>query len=157
MSKSILRVAHPGTAPPHLDDVAGNEVLAELALVQQTVGSPASTRLCSTALALAAEGVTIVRAAQANGLVDLAAMLKLLAARGITRLMAEGGPTLATALLAADLIDEAVLFHSPKVVGADGIDALEGMPLAALTKSPRLKCVVREPVGADTRTVFERR
>ena len=107
--------------------------------------------------ALAAEGVTIVRAAQANGLLDLAAMLKLLGARGITRLMAEGGPTLATALLAADLIDEAVLFHSPKVVGADGVDALEGMPLAALTESPRLKCVVREPVGADTRTVFERR
>ena len=107
--------------------------------------------------ALAAEGVTIVRAAQANGLLDLADMLKHLGARGITRLMVEGGPTLATALLAADLIDEAVLFHSPKVVGADGIDALEGMPLAALTESPRLKCVVREPVGADTRTVFERR
>jgi diaminohydroxyphosphoribosylaminopyrimidine deaminase/5-amino-6-(5-phosphoribosylamino)uracil reductase len=50
-----------------------------------------------------------------------------------------------------------VLFHSPKVVGADGIDPLEGMPLAALTESPRLKCVAREAVGPDTRTVFERR
>ena len=39
--------------------------------------------------------------------------------------MVEGGPTLAAALLAADLVDEAILFHSAKVVGADGIDALE--------------------------------
>ena len=107
--------------------------------------------------ALAAEGVTVVRAADADGLLDLASTLKLIAARGITRLMVEGGPTLAAALVAADLIDEAVLFHSPKVVGADGIDALEGMRLAALTESPQLKCVVREAVGADTRTVFARR
>jgi len=110
-----------------------------------------------TERALAAEGVKVVRAADADGLLELASTLKLIAALGITRLMVEGGPTLAAALLAADLIDEAVLFHSPKVVGADGIDPLEGMPLAALTESPRLKCVAREAVGPDMRTVFERR
>jgi diaminohydroxyphosphoribosylaminopyrimidine deaminase/5-amino-6-(5-phosphoribosylamino)uracil reductase len=107
--------------------------------------------------ALTAESVTVLRAAHAHGRLDLAAALKLIAARGITRLMVEGGPTLAAALLAADLIDEAVLFHSPTVVGAAGVDALEGMPLAALTKSPRLKCVASESVGADTRMVLERR
>jgi diaminohydroxyphosphoribosylaminopyrimidine deaminase/5-amino-6-(5-phosphoribosylamino)uracil reductase len=84
-------------------------------------------------------------------------VLKLLAARGVTRLMVEGGPILAAALVAADLIDEAVRYLSPTVVGAGGIDALEGMPLAALTESPRLKRVVNEPVGADTRLVLERR
>jgi diaminohydroxyphosphoribosylaminopyrimidine deaminase/5-amino-6-(5-phosphoribosylamino)uracil reductase len=99
----------------------------------------------------------VLRAAHAHGRLDLAAALKLIAARGITRLMVEGGPILAAAFLAADLIDEAVLFHSPTVVGADGVDALEGMPLAALTKSPRLKCVASESVGADTRMVLERR
>jgi diaminohydroxyphosphoribosylaminopyrimidine deaminase / 5-amino-6-(5-phosphoribosylamino)uracil reductase len=107
--------------------------------------------------ALAAEGVTVLRAASTHGAIDLAAALKLIAARGITRLMVEGGATLAAALLAGDLIDEAVLFHSPTVVGADGVDALEGMPLAALTESPRLKYVTSEPVGADTRMVLERR
>jgi diaminohydroxyphosphoribosylaminopyrimidine deaminase / 5-amino-6-(5-phosphoribosylamino)uracil reductase len=107
--------------------------------------------------ALTVKGVTVLRVADTSGPLDLAATLKLIAARGITRLMVEGGPRLATALLAADLIDEAVLFDSPKRVGADGIDALEGMPLAALTESPRLKCVTRETVGADVRAVFERR
>jgi len=107
--------------------------------------------------ALTAEGVTVLRVAHAHGRLDLAGALKLIAARGITRLMVEGGPILAAALLAADLIDEAVLFHSPTVVGANGVDALEGMALAALTESPRFKCVASESVGADTRMVLERR
>ena len=107
--------------------------------------------------ALTGEGVTVLRAPHAHGRFDLAAGLKLIAARGITRLMVEGGPVLAAALLAADLIDEAVLFHSPTVVGAAGVDAIEGMPLAALTESPRFKCVASESVGADTRVVLERR
>jgi diaminohydroxyphosphoribosylaminopyrimidine deaminase/5-amino-6-(5-phosphoribosylamino)uracil reductase len=107
--------------------------------------------------ALTGLGVTVLRVPQPVGPLDLAAVVKLLAARGVTRLMVEGGPILAAALLAADLIDEAVLYHSPTVVGAGGIDALEGMPLAALTESPRLKRVVSEPLGADTRMVLERR
>jgi diaminohydroxyphosphoribosylaminopyrimidine deaminase/5-amino-6-(5-phosphoribosylamino)uracil reductase len=107
--------------------------------------------------ALTGEGVTVLRAPHAHGRLDLAAGLKLIAARGITRLMVEGGPVLAAALLAADLIDEAVLFHSPTVVGAAGVDAIEGIPLAALTESPRFKCVASESVGADTRVVLERR
>ena len=107
--------------------------------------------------ALLREGVTVLRAAQSDGRLDLAAVLKLMGARGVTRLMVEGGPTLAAALLAADLIDEAVLFQSSKVVGTDGVDALDGLPLTALTQSPRLQCVMSEPAGADTRLVFERR
>jgi len=107
--------------------------------------------------ALLREGVIVLQAARSAGRLDLAAVLKLIAARGVTRLMVEGGPTLATALLAADLIDEAMLLQSPKVVGADGIDALDGLPLTALTQSPCLQCVVSEAVGADTRLVYERR
>ena len=61
----------------------------------------------------------------------------LLAARGITRLMVEGGPTVAAAFVAADLVDEAALLRAPRPIGPDGIDALEGLPLSALTGSPR--------------------
>jgi diaminohydroxyphosphoribosylaminopyrimidine deaminase/5-amino-6-(5-phosphoribosylamino)uracil reductase len=107
--------------------------------------------------ALAAEGVEILRAPGQGGRLDLSAVLKLLAERGITRLMVEGGPTLAAALITADLVDEAVLFQSPKVVGADGIEALEGLPLSALTQSPHLVSVRSEAAGADTYELFERR
>jgi diaminohydroxyphosphoribosylaminopyrimidine deaminase/5-amino-6-(5-phosphoribosylamino)uracil reductase len=106
--------------------------------------------------ALTADGAEVVRAAGQEGRLDISAVLKLLAGRGITRLMLEGGATLAASFLAADLIDEAVLLRSAKVVGPDGVDALEGLPLTALTQSPRLNRVASEAVGADTCDVFER-
>jgi diaminohydroxyphosphoribosylaminopyrimidine deaminase/5-amino-6-(5-phosphoribosylamino)uracil reductase len=106
---------------------------------------------------LQAAGVVVLRAPERQGAVDLAAMLKLVAERGITRLMVEGGPTLAAALLTADRVDEAALFQSAKVVGADGIDALEGLPLTALTHSPRLLSVRSVAVGADICDIFWRR
>src|SRR2546427_653773 len=88
--------------------------------------------------ALAAHGVDVARVPGTDGKLELAAVLKLLAQRGITRLMVESGPILAAAFLRADLVDEAALFRSPAVIGPDGIDALDGLPLSALTQSPRL-------------------
>jgi hypothetical protein len=38
----------------------------------------------------------------------------------------------------------------------EGIDVLEGLPLTALTKSPKLKPVASEAVGGDTLETFER-
>ncbi len=107
--------------------------------------------------ALAADGVVVLRAAERGGGLDIAAVLKLIAARGITRLMVEGGPMLAAGFVAAELVDEAVLFHSPTIIGSDGIDALDGLPLAALTKSGALRHLATEPIGADRCDVFERR
>jgi diaminohydroxyphosphoribosylaminopyrimidine deaminase/5-amino-6-(5-phosphoribosylamino)uracil reductase len=90
------------------------------------------------------------------GKLALPAVLALLATRGITRLMVEGGPIVAAAFLAADLVDEAVLLRSPHLIGPDGIDALEAMPLTALTDSLRLRARGIETVGADTIETFER-
>jgi diaminohydroxyphosphoribosylaminopyrimidine deaminase / 5-amino-6-(5-phosphoribosylamino)uracil reductase len=104
--------------------------------------------------ALRAQGVDVVRAGESAGRLDLAAVLKLLAARGITRLMVEGGPTLAAALFAADLVDEAILFHSAKVVGAEGIDALDTAAKAAL--AGRLKRETSAAIGPDRQDVYFR-
>jgi diaminohydroxyphosphoribosylaminopyrimidine deaminase/5-amino-6-(5-phosphoribosylamino)uracil reductase len=60
-------------------------------------------------------------------------------------------------LLDADLVDEATLFRSDMIVGAAGIDALEGLPLTALIESPRLMKTGDEAVGADRVEVFGRR
>jgi diaminohydroxyphosphoribosylaminopyrimidine deaminase/5-amino-6-(5-phosphoribosylamino)uracil reductase len=99
-------------------------------------------------------GCKVFRVADKNGKLDLDAVLKILAEQGITRLMVEGGPTIAASFVAADLVDEAVLLRTEKSIGADGIDALEGMPLSALTE--RLQSRGAERLGADTLETFER-
>jgi diaminohydroxyphosphoribosylaminopyrimidine deaminase / 5-amino-6-(5-phosphoribosylamino)uracil reductase len=106
---------------------------------------------------LEAAGATVLAVPRAGAGLDLTAVLRLLAQRGISRLMVEPGPILAAALLEADLVDEAALFRSDKRVGADGIDALEGLPLTALTQSPRLASVSDEAVGADRVEILQRR
>jgi diaminohydroxyphosphoribosylaminopyrimidine deaminase/5-amino-6-(5-phosphoribosylamino)uracil reductase len=98
---------------------------------------------------LRAKGVEVVRVEARDGSLGLTAVLRKLAERGITRLMVEGGPTVAAAFVQADLVDEAALFRSPNPIGADGIDALEGLPLTALTQSPRLKQIASESVDGD--------
>jgi diaminohydroxyphosphoribosylaminopyrimidine deaminase/5-amino-6-(5-phosphoribosylamino)uracil reductase len=101
-------------------------------------------------------GVEVLRCAGTTGCIDLLAMLRLLADRGITRAMVEGGPTVAASFVAADLVDEAAIFRAPAVIGADGIDALEGMPLSALTASPRLVSRGIEAIGVDSLERYER-
>ncbi len=108
----------------------------------------------AAAQALRAQGVDVLHAPTRAGRLDLAAVLRLLAERGVSRLMVEGGPTVAASFVAADLVDEAVLFHSAKVLGPDGIDALEGLAVEALTG--RMTLLGREPVGEDTVELFER-
>jgi diaminohydroxyphosphoribosylaminopyrimidine deaminase/5-amino-6-(5-phosphoribosylamino)uracil reductase len=108
------------------------------------------------AQALEAKGIEVLRVKEANGSLNLGAALKLLSERGITRLMVEAGPILATALLRADLVDEIALFRSPTAIGVEGLDALDGVALSALTQSSRFKAVAVEAVGTDTLELFER-
>jgi diaminohydroxyphosphoribosylaminopyrimidine deaminase/5-amino-6-(5-phosphoribosylamino)uracil reductase len=52
-------------------------------------------------------------------------------------------------------VDEAVLLRAPTSIGVDGIDALEGRPLEALTRS--LVLTGSETVGADTMERYQGR
>jgi diaminohydroxyphosphoribosylaminopyrimidine deaminase / 5-amino-6-(5-phosphoribosylamino)uracil reductase len=107
--------------------------------------------------ALQQRGAEVLRMASAGGRLDLAAALRRLGERGITRLMVEAGPTLAAAFVNADLVDEAVLLRASESIGVRGIDALQGLPLEALTRSPRLTLIGSEPVGVDMLEHYERR
>jgi len=69
--------------------------------------------------------------------------------RGITRLLVEGGPVLSASLLQYDLVDEAVVVCAKVELGEDAIDAIEGMPLDALTASPKLKIIEERMLGED--------
>jgi diaminohydroxyphosphoribosylaminopyrimidine deaminase / 5-amino-6-(5-phosphoribosylamino)uracil reductase len=102
-------------------------------------------------------GVKVFRSDDArDGRLDLAAVMRVLAAEGITRVMVEGGPRIAAALVSADLVDEALLLRSSQSIGRDGIDALDRLPLTALTQSRRLKSHATGTIGEDIVETYER-
>ena len=101
-------------------------------------------------------GAEVLRAPLAGASLDIAAVLRLLSVRGITRVMVEAGPILASAFLAAGVVDVAVLFQSAAPLGDDGIAALEGRSLDDLTRSARFIHRTTESIGTDTMTIYDR-
>ncbi|MDO9297074.1 bifunctional diaminohydroxyphosphoribosylaminopyrimidine deaminase/5-amino-6-(5-phosphoribosylamino)uracil reductase RibD [Bradyrhizobium sp.] len=87
---------------------------------------------------------------------DLAAVLHALAEKGITRLLVEGGARVAASFVAAGLVDEVWLLRGARPVGADGVPALEALPLSAITQSPAFKLRASETLQGDTLTIYER-
>jgi len=86
--------------------------------------------------ALVAAGVEVMRvSAGADGHIDLAEALRLLGARGLTRIFSEGGPTVAEKLALAGLLDEVIVSTSPNALGQPGILAVRPS-LAALLADP---------------------
>ncbi len=87
---------------------------------------------------------------------DLTGVLHALSEKGITRLMVEGGARVASSLVSAGLVDEIWLLRGPGVVGADGVPALDALPLAAITQSPTFRVRASETLGKDSLTIYER-
>jgi diaminohydroxyphosphoribosylaminopyrimidine deaminase/5-amino-6-(5-phosphoribosylamino)uracil reductase len=108
---------------------------------------------------LGAAGAQVMRVATTTapppGL-DLLAVLHTLAEQGITRLLVEGGARVASSFVAAGLVDEIWLLRGPDPVGADGVPALDALPLSVLTFSSAFKRRASETLQKDTLTVYER-
>jgi diaminohydroxyphosphoribosylaminopyrimidine deaminase/5-amino-6-(5-phosphoribosylamino)uracil reductase len=103
--------------------------------------------------ALTDHGVEMVNvAADGDGRPDLTAAMEALGARGLTRVLVEGGGELAAALLRADLVDRVAWFHAPKVMGGEGIPAALGLGVEAVDEAPDFRRVEIMEVGED---VFE--
>lgn len=90
----------------------------------------------------------------AAGRIDLVAAFRALGARGLTRVLVEGGGRLAAALLEARLVDRLIWMHAPLVIGADGIPAIAAFGLHALADAPRFERITTETVGADIVSTF---
>lgn len=99
--------------------------------------------------ALRAAGVEVVRAGEGER-VDLAALMRLLAAREFTSVFVEGGGTLNFSLLAAGLVDKVHAFIAPKIVGGkEALTPVEGAGVAELSDAVEFTGLVTEQVGAD--------
>jgi diaminohydroxyphosphoribosylaminopyrimidine deaminase/5-amino-6-(5-phosphoribosylamino)uracil reductase len=118
------------------------------------VTSPSSE--APAAAILGAEGAQIIRLAVTDGRLGPAAVLHELSRRGVTRLMVEGGARVASSFVRAGLVDEVWLLRGPQAIGADGVPALETMPLTAITQSPDWRVRATETLESDTLTIYER-
>jgi diaminohydroxyphosphoribosylaminopyrimidine deaminase / 5-amino-6-(5-phosphoribosylamino)uracil reductase len=111
------------------------------------------------AMKLGAAGAQVIRIAATSapppGL-DLPAVLHALATDGITRLLVEGGARVAASFVKAGLVDEVWLLRGPDPIGADGVPALDALPLSVLTGSPAFKPRASETLQKDTLTIYER-
>jgi diaminohydroxyphosphoribosylaminopyrimidine deaminase/5-amino-6-(5-phosphoribosylamino)uracil reductase len=113
----------------------------------------------SASMKLGAAGAQVIHvstaAAPAPGL-DLAAVLHALAEKGITRLLVEGGARVAASFVAAGLADEVWLLRGPDPIGADGVPALDALPLSSITQSPAFRQRASEALQKDTLTIYQR-
>jgi diaminohydroxyphosphoribosylaminopyrimidine deaminase/5-amino-6-(5-phosphoribosylamino)uracil reductase len=98
--------------------------------------------------ALASLGAEIIRVKpDANDRPDLGDVMRALAARGLTRVLVEGGPTIHAAFLAQGLADRLYLYQSPIVVGAGGV-------AGASLPTKRLDCMERRALPPDVLESF---
>lgn len=101
------------------------------------------------ATALASAGAEILTVPTAAEGLDSKALLQALGARGITRVLVEGGGRLAASLLRAGLVDRLAWFHAPCLIGADGLPAIAALRLSALAEAPKFRRITSVPVGDD--------
>jgi diaminohydroxyphosphoribosylaminopyrimidine deaminase/5-amino-6-(5-phosphoribosylamino)uracil reductase len=99
---------------------------------------------------LEATGTTVIAAPlTAEGRIDLGTALVALAERGLTTLLVEGGPRVATGLLEAGLVDEILLVRAPDPIGGDGVPAFIGRSVDDVLADPAFVTLGERPLGAD--------
>ena len=79
---------------------------------------------------------------------DLQALILLAKARGFNQLLIESGPTLGTALLKADLIDEVILYQAPTFFGS-GTPAISDLGVASISQRLDFEIADVEVIGTD--------
>ncbi|WP_022894820.1 bifunctional diaminohydroxyphosphoribosylaminopyrimidine deaminase/5-amino-6-(5-phosphoribosylamino)uracil reductase RibD [Agromyces subbeticus] len=79
---------------------------------------------------------------------DLAADLAELARRGIRSLFVEGGPTLASAMIAAGLVDEVLVYLAPALIGGPRL-AVGELGISSIDEALRLDFATIERLGDD--------
>jgi diaminohydroxyphosphoribosylaminopyrimidine deaminase / 5-amino-6-(5-phosphoribosylamino)uracil reductase len=91
-----------------------------------------------------------------QGRLNLVVALESLAAEGVTRVLVEGGPTIADAFLEADLVDEVVIGYGTETLGAKGRKPVGGCGLEFLRDPDRWQTVDERRIGADRLSIHRR-
>lgn len=100
--------------------------------------------------ALETSGATVICLPNAHGKVDLSAMLRDLAARGVNELHVEAGHKLNGSLLREGLVDEMLIYMAPMLLGP-GLGLAQMGPFEALAQGLKLDFISVEQLGPDLR------
>ena len=155
----MLTVRGVRSCAPRLRIVVDSEARAP---VEARVLSPDAPTMIVTALSqsdprvlrLERAGASVLHAPGPDGRVSLPGMLRALAERGIVSMLLEGGPTLAGAFAAENLIDRYVLYVAPKLIGGNGSRGLlEGWAAETIRQALELRVDTVRRVGTDFRIV----
>lgn len=88
---------------------------------------------------------------------DLRGSLQQLAAEGATNVLVEGGATLLGHLFAEDLVDEALVFVAPRVLGdASAIPAVRGLRADRIAQGVALQLTSLRRIGDDVLLTYRR-
>ncbi|MBH3310039.1 bifunctional diaminohydroxyphosphoribosylaminopyrimidine deaminase/5-amino-6-(5-phosphoribosylamino)uracil reductase RibD [Pseudomonas mosselii] len=98
----------------------------------------------------AAAGHELINLPGSEGRVDLPALLRTLAGRGVNEILLEAGAGLVGAFARQGLVDEYQLFVAGTFLGSDARPLLD-WPLSKMSEAPRLKITEMRAVGDDWR------
>lgn len=97
-----------------------------------------------------ATGATLIEVPEADGHLDLTAALQALGTRGLTRILSEGGSTIAAALVKAGLVDDLAMFAGGVLIGSEGHAGLGPLDLTELALAPGFDLLGIDRLGPDT-------
>lgn len=89
-----------------------------------------------------------------TGGLELSDVLSQLGSKGITRVLCEGGATLASSLLTEALVDEIVLFSAGCFFGGEGLAAVAPMPVLSIADAPSFQLAETQRIGEDTCSIW---
>lgn len=116
-------------------------------LVAGAIGDPARIA------ALKAAGAEVIILANPNAKVDLGALMKELARRGINELHVEAGTKLNGSLLSAGVVDELLIYLAPRLLGDTARAMFKLAPLEGLADAPSMEFRDVRRIGDDLRIV----
>jgi diaminohydroxyphosphoribosylaminopyrimidine deaminase/5-amino-6-(5-phosphoribosylamino)uracil reductase len=100
-------------------------------------------------------GFEIYRLPDKKGRLDLHEVMRFLADQKINEVLVEAGAVLNGALLAADLLDELIVYMAPSVLGDQGRGLFHLPGVTAMADKKELKLLDVRQVGGDLRVTLE--
>ena len=85
-----------------------------------------------------------------TGLMDMKAAMRILAQRGLTRVLVEGGARLASSLVRARLVDRVEWFRSSTIMGGDAYPAIAALGVERVDDAPKMSLTHQLALGSDT-------